>query len=49
MSKVTIAAGAAMLPKDRVDPLEQAIREGVQRFVHELLEAEVTEALGRLR
>jgi transposase-like protein len=32
-----------------VDPLEQAFRKGVQSYLQELLEEEVTEALGRLR
>lgn len=32
-----------------IDPLEQALRQGMQHYLRELLEQEVNEALGRLR
>lgn len=49
MSKVTTAVRPATLLDDWIDPLEQALREGVHSYLRELLELEVTEALGRLR
>jgi putative transposase len=49
MSKGSIAAPAAPTLNDWLDPLEQALRIGVHQVVQELLEAEVNEALGRLR
>jgi transposase-like protein len=45
-SRVTVASLGL---KDWIDPLEQALREGVQTYLRELLELEVTAALGRLR
>ncbi len=49
MNDVTTAARSPASLNDWTDPFEQAIREGVQRFAQELLEAEVSEVLGRLR
>jgi transposase-like protein len=49
MSKGTTDARPATLLDDWIDPLEQALREGVHSYLRELLELEVTEALGRLR
>jgi transposase-like protein len=49
MSDVTTAVRPATALDDWIDPFEQAIREGVHRFAQELLEAEVSEVLGRLR
>ncbi len=48
MSKGNTAAPAAPTLSDWIDPFEQALRIGVQQFVQELLEAEVSDALGRL-
>jgi putative transposase len=49
MSNVNTAVGSAAQFDDWIDPLEQALREGVHSYLRELLELEVTEALGRLR
>lgn len=49
MSKGSTAAPAAPTLSDWIDPFEQALRKGVQDFVQEMLEAEVTDALDRLR
>jgi transposase-like protein len=39
----------AVMQDDWIDPLETALREGVHHYLRELLELEVTTALGRLR
>ena len=49
MNKDSTAVGPAMGLDDWIDPLEQALREGVHSYLRELLELEVTAALGRLR
>jgi transposase-like protein len=49
MSKGSTAVPAVPTLDDWIDPFEQALRTGVHQFVQELLEAEVNEALGRLR
>lgn len=49
MNNNTTAVGSAVAFADWIDPLEQALREGVNRYLQELLEHEVNEALGRLR
>ncbi len=49
MSHNTTAVGSTVAFNDWIDPLEQALREGVNRYLQELLEHEVNEALGRLR
>src|SRR5574337_1888937 len=49
MSKGNTAIEPVSMPEDWVSPLEQALREGVQSYLRELLELEVTRALGRLR
>jgi transposase-like protein len=49
MSKVSTAERPTTLLDDWIDPLEQALREGVHSYLRELLELEVTAALGRLR
>ena len=49
MSKDNTAVGPVAMLDDWIDPLEQALREGVQSYLRDLLELEVTQALGRLR
>jgi len=49
MSKAITAGAAPFEPDDGFDPLEQAFRVGIRSYLQELLEQEVTEALGRLR
>jgi len=49
MSKDSTAVGSALGLGDWIDPLEQALRDGVNNYLRELLELEVTAALGRLR
>ena len=49
MSKGNTAVGPVSTPDDWVSTLEQTLREGVQSYLQELLELEVTRALGRLR
>jgi putative transposase len=49
MNKDSTAVGSAIGLDDWIDPLEQAIRDGVNSYLRELLELEVTAALGRLR
>lgn len=49
MNKGNTAVEPVSTPEDWVSPLEQALREGVQGYLRELLELEVTRALGRLR
>ncbi|MGH8723196.1 MAG: transposase, partial [Burkholderiales bacterium] len=49
MSKGNTVAPAAPMLSDWIDPFEQALRTGVHDFVQELLEAEVAQALNRLR
>jgi len=49
MSKGNTAAPAAPMLSDWIDPFEEALRNGVHEFVQQLLEAEVSEALDRLR
>ncbi|MBS0311924.1 MAG: IS256 family transposase [Proteobacteria bacterium] len=49
MSKDSTAVGSALGLGDWIDPLEQALRDGVNSYLRELLELEVTAALGRLR
>ncbi|MGH8113668.1 MAG: IS256 family transposase [Rhodanobacteraceae bacterium] len=48
MNKEYTAVGADV-GLDWIDPLEQALHDGVQQYLQELLEREVAEALGRLR
>ncbi|HEX7325671.1 MAG TPA: IS256 family transposase [Rhodanobacteraceae bacterium] len=48
MSEEYTAVGSGV-GLDWVDPLEQALHEGVQRYLQELLEHEVAAVLGRLR
>ena len=49
MNEGNTAAVAAMEWDGWLDPLEQALREGVHGYLRELLEAEVSAVLGRLR
>jgi transposase-like protein len=49
MSKGSTLERPAVMQDDWIDPLETALREGVQHYLRELLELEVTTALGRLR
>jgi transposase-like protein len=49
MKKVNTAIDPAVRLDDWIDPLEEALRNGVQQFVQQLLEEEVSTALGRLR
>lgn len=49
MNKVNTTPGPALALEDGVDPLEHAFRIGVRNYLQELLEQEVTTALGRLR
>ena len=49
MSEGNMAAVAAMEWEDWLDPLEHALREGMHGYLRELLEAEVSAVLGRLR
>lgn len=49
MSKGNTAVGLVGTPDDWVSTLEETLREGVQSYLRELLELEVTRALGRLR
>lgn len=49
MSKGNTLERPALLQDDWIDPLETALRDGVQSYLRELLELEVTAALGRLR
>lgn len=49
MSKGITGSEGLLTLSDWVDPLEQAFRNGVQGYLQELLEQEVTAALGRLR
>ena len=49
MSKDNTAVGPVAMLDDWIDPLEQALRDGVQNYLRDLLELEVTHALGRLR
>lgn len=49
MSKGITGTKDLAMVGDWVDPLEQAFRVGVRGYLQELLEQEVTEALGRLR
>lgn len=49
MSKGNTLERPAVMADDWIDPLETALREGVHHYLRELLELEVTTALGRLR
>lgn len=49
MSKGNTLERPAVMADDWIDPLETALRDGVQSYLRELLELEVTAALGRLR
>ena len=49
MNKDSTAVGSSLGLDDWIDPLEQALRDGVNSYLRELLELEVTAALGRLR
>jgi transposase-like protein len=49
MSKGNTLERPAVMADEWIDPLETALREGVQSYLRELLELEVTAALGRLR
>lgn len=49
MNKDSTAVGSTCVLDDWIDPLEQSLREGVNSYLRELLELEVTAALGRLR
>ena len=49
MSKGITAVDPALAPADWIDPLEAVFRSGVRSYLQELLEQEVSAALGRLR
>ena len=49
MSNATTTIAPLLALEDWVDPLEQAFRSGVRTYLQELLELEITDALGRLR
>ncbi|MGH7106465.1 MAG: IS256 family transposase [Acetobacteraceae bacterium] len=49
MQNGTMGSGDLLAGNDWLDPLEQQVRGGVRQFLQELIEQEVSEALGRLR
>ena len=46
MRNVTMGSTVLLEGSEWLDPLEQQVRGGVRKFLHELIEQEVTEALG---
>jgi transposase-like protein len=49
MRNGTTGSTELLIGSEWLDPLEQQVRGGVRQFLQELIEQEVTEALGRLR
>ncbi|MGA7537156.1 MAG: IS256 family transposase [Steroidobacteraceae bacterium] len=49
MRNGTMGSADLLIGSEWLDPLEQQVRGGVRQFLQELIEQEVTEALGRLR